>query len=113
MYTALSRSLSPALQKIFAGMLFTLSFAALVWAAHALLPFETREGQFALGVDWYASFHPATAGFLQGHSPYLSGKSVFDPPWLFVLTAPVVLLPIHTVEGAWVEESMQAMLCVA
>ncbi len=50
-----------------------------------------------IGFDWYLAFYPAIRDFLMGESPYQNtGMVVANPPWTFLLLAPLGLL-----EASW------------
>jgi hypothetical protein len=46
------------------------------------------------GIDWSTVLRPATIAFLQLENPYQI-EGTFSPPWLFLLLAPVAILPVH------------------
>jgi hypothetical protein len=44
------------------------------------------------GIDWVTSLRPATLAFLRLENPY-QVEGTFNPPWLFILLAPLAILP--------------------
>jgi hypothetical protein len=48
--------------------------------------------QFAAGGDWAAVFRPHTLTLLEGRNPY-DGPLFVNPPWVFLVLAPLALLP--------------------
>jgi hypothetical protein len=50
------------------------------------------------GIDWVTNLRPATLAFLRLENPYQL-EGTFNPPWLFILLAPLALLPENTGGG--------------
>jgi hypothetical protein len=46
------------------------------------------------GIDWSNVLRPATIAFLHLENPYQI-EGMFNPPWFFLLLAPIAILPVH------------------
>ena len=63
-----------------------IAIAILIVSALVTAPFIVS------GIDWVTNLRPATLAFLRLQNPYLV-HGTFNPPWLFILLAPLAILP--------------------
>lgn len=87
--------LSPSVQKVIATVLILISFVALVYAAYTFLPVHEDANPpetWGFSVDWKGCIRPDTLKLLSGSSPYTQGCGL-NPPWTYLLLAPIALLP--------------------
>ncbi len=96
MDTSLLQPRSTLLQKLIAVSIFASLFISLVYLANRYLPVEPwgQNGTTApAGFDLRTAFRPAVLSMLKLENPYHSVAELFNPPWTFLLLAPVALLP--------------------
>lgn len=63
-----------------------IAVAIVIFSALVTAPFIVS------GIDWVTNLRPATLAFLRLQNPYLV-HGTFNPPWLFILLAPLAILP--------------------
>lgn len=93
-FTAKYLSLSPGAQKVAAAFLIFLSFLAIVWGVYNFLPVHENANlpvTEGWAVDWKGCIRSDILKLLSGRSPYKEGCGL-NPPWTYVLLAPVALL---------------------
>lgn len=79
--------LSPAADRVLAGLLLAGAGAAFIWGAQRLPALET----LALGYDWHNYWVMFQAG-----RPNYAAADVFNPPWTLALLWPLAALPFKT-----------------